>query len=74
MPVDDYSSIRIEALLAQTEQHIIQLSICIARQQQRIDQLARAGVGSAKAEAVVNALQKSLHAFELHRARLLAKL
>jgi hypothetical protein len=55
---------RIEALLAQTEQQIIQLNICIARQQQRIDQLARAGVGTAKAESVLDALQKSLHAFE----------
>jgi hypothetical protein len=65
---------RIEALLAQTEQQIIQLNICIASQQQWIDQLARAGKGTAKAESVVGALQKTLRTFEIHRERLLARL
>jgi hypothetical protein len=60
--------------LAQAEQHIAEVKAHIARQREFIEELCRDGHETNTAEAMLRALETSLHAFEHHRALILEQI
>jgi pyridoxal biosynthesis lyase PdxS len=60
--------------LAQADRHIAECKGHIARQKERIQQIAQSGQSTVWAEDMLEALQTSLRAFERHRKLIVAQM